>query len=220
MSVEQASRSKAEIAYHTIRSRILDGSYLPGHRLVLSRLADDLRISSLPVREALRRLEAEGLVDFTRNVGAIVASIDPGEYIETLQVLAILEGAATAESAPHLTAEQLAEARAINDRMRESVQQGDMRNFTVLNRSFHELVCCACPNGYLRETVSSEWVRLETIRRSTFGLMPGRPQQSIDEHERIIALIEAGASRNEIEQVAREHKLRTLRAFEARRGDG
>ncbi|BCB88234.1 hypothetical protein Psuf_055470 [Phytohabitans suffuscus] len=95
-----------------------------------------------------------------------------------------------------------------------------MRSFTVLNRSFHELVCSACPNGYLRETVSSEWVRLETIRRSTFGLMPGRPQQSVDEHERIIALIEAGASRNEIEHVAREHKLRTLRAFEARRADG
>ncbi|GAB3526942.1 GntR family transcriptional regulator [Phytohabitans suffuscus] len=220
MSVEQASRSKAEIAYHTIRSRILDGSYLPGHRLVLSRLAEDLRISSLPVREALRRLEAEGLVDFTRNVGAIVASIDPAEYVETLQVLAILEGAATAESAPHLTPDQLTEARTINARMRESVQQGDMRSFTVLNRSFHELVCSACPNGYLRETVSSEWVRLETIRRSTFGLMPGRPQQSVDEHERIIALIEAGASRNEIEHVAREHKLRTLRAFEARRADG
>jgi DNA-binding GntR family transcriptional regulator len=218
VSVEQASRSKAEIAYQTIRSRILDGSFLPGHRLVLSRLAEDLQISSLPVREALRRLEAEGLVDFTRNVGAIVASIDSTEYVQTLHVLAILEGAATAESAPHLQPGHLGQAREINAKMAGCLAQGDMRNFTVLNQSFHELICSACPNTYLRATLSREWVRLDAIRRSTFGLMPGRPQQSLAEHERIVALIEAGASPNEIERVAREHKLRTLRAFEARDG--
>nr|MDT0662574.1 GntR family transcriptional regulator [Micromonospora sp. DSM 115978] len=216
MSGGPVNISKAELAYQAIRSRILDGTYLPGYRLVLSRLAGDLHISSLPVREALRRLEAEGLVDFTPNVGALVAGIDPNEYAETLQVLAIMEGAATAEAAPHLTGAQLAEARVFTAQMKESLARGDLRSFTVHNRSFHELICSGCPNTYLRTLLGREWMRLDTIRRSAFGMMPGRPEQSIDEHERIVALIEAGASRNEIERVAREHKLRTLRAFTAR----
>lgn len=212
MSVGQADHSKADLAYEAIRTRILDGTYLPGYRLVLSRLADTLQISSLPVREALRRLEAEGLVAFTRNVGAIVAGIDQKEYVETLEVLAILEGVATAESAPHLTEEQLAQARAMIDEQTNCQLQGDLRRFTVLNRSFHELICSECPNAYLRATVS----RIEAIRRSALGMMPGRLEQSIAEHKRIVDLIEAGASRDEIERVAREHKLRTLHAFEGR----
>lgn len=216
MIVERGNYSKAEIAYQAIRSRILEGSYLPGHRLVLSRLAGDLQVSALPVREALRRLEAEGLVDFTPNVGAVVAAIDPDTYVETVEVLAIVEGAATAQAAPYLNSAQLTEARDVNARMKESLAVGDLRAFTLLNRSFHELICSACPNAYLRTTHSREWARLETIRRSAFGMMPGRPEQSIDEHERIVALIEAGASSNEIERVARDHKLRTLRAFAAR----
>jgi DNA-binding GntR family transcriptional regulator len=211
MSVTRADHSKADLAYEAIRSRILDGTYLPGYRLVLSRLADDLQISSLPVREALRRLEAEGLVGFTRNVGAVVTGIDQKEYVETLEVLAILEGAATAESAPHLSAEQLAQAREIIAEQVECQGRGDLRRFTTLNRTFHELVCSACPNTYLTTTLS----RIEAVRRSAFGMMPGRLEQSIAEHKQIVDLIEAGASPAEIERVAREHKLRTLRTFQA-----
>ena len=200
----------------TIRSAILDGTYPPGHRLVLSRLAEELQTSTLPIREALRRLEAEGLVTFTRNVGAEVARIDSSQYVDTVRVLAILEAAATAEAAPFLTTRQLADAREINTQMRVSLAQHALREFTLLNRSFHELICSGCPNAYLRETVSREWSRLEGIRRSTFGLIPDRPHQSIEEHDRIVALIEAGASPHEIENVARMHKLRTLLAFQAR----
>jgi DNA-binding GntR family transcriptional regulator len=216
MTVMRADHSKSELAYQAIRSRILDGTYPPERRLVLNRLADELEISSLPIREALRRLEAEGLVDFTRNVGAVVASIDPGQYVETLEVLTLLEAAATAESAPHLTAEQLGDAKAISNRMRACLGDGDLRGFTLLNRAFHEKICSACPNAYLLASMSREWTRLEAIRRSTFGMMPGRAEQSLDEHDRIIALIEAGASGSEIERAARDHKLHTLQAFEAR----
>ncbi len=62
--------SKSEAAYATISERINNGAYSPGYRLVLGTIAEELGCSVVPVREAIRRLEAEGLVNFTRNVGA------------------------------------------------------------------------------------------------------------------------------------------------------
>ena len=92
--------SKSEQAYQAVKSRIVEGTYTPGYRLVLGSIAKDLGFSVVPVREAIRRLEAEGLVKFERNVGATVAGIDPTEYLYTMQTLSIVEGAATALSAP------------------------------------------------------------------------------------------------------------------------
>src|SRR5262245_45003271 len=68
--------SRFELAYTTIRQRILNGAYGPGYRLVLDELAREIGMSPVPVREAVRRLEAEGYVDFQRNVGARVATFD------------------------------------------------------------------------------------------------------------------------------------------------
>ena len=65
-----ATQSKSELAYSWIRSRIEEGAFVPGYRLVLGAIAKELDISVVPVREAIRRLEAEALVTFERNVGA------------------------------------------------------------------------------------------------------------------------------------------------------
>jgi len=108
------SGSKSEQAYAAVKSRIVDGTYSPGYRLVLAKIAEDLGVSVVPVREAIRRLEAEGLVKFERNVGATVSGIDPTEYLYTMQTLSIVEGAATALSAPLIGAADVARARAVN----------------------------------------------------------------------------------------------------------
>lgn len=80
MKTEQAgvgspSLSKAEIAYRWIRERVADQTYQPGHKLVLAQIALELDTSVVPVREAIRRLEADGLVTFERNVGARVSTL-------------------------------------------------------------------------------------------------------------------------------------------------
>jgi regulator of RNase E activity RraA len=113
------------------------GRFGPGHRLVLARLAQELGVSVVPVREAIRRLEAEGFVTFERNVGAAVAGIDPVEYQHTMQTLSIIEGAATALAAPLLPPDALARARTLNGQMAECLRDFDPVRFTELNRSFH-----------------------------------------------------------------------------------
>src|SRR5690348_12410648 len=76
----ESDGSKADAAYEWIRAGILEGTYGAGHRLVLERLASEIGVSPVPVREALRRLEAEGYVEFQRNVGATVRTIDAAGY--------------------------------------------------------------------------------------------------------------------------------------------
>ncbi|MHA6667258.1 GntR family transcriptional regulator [Homoserinimonas sp. A447] len=204
---------KSQLAYQSIKQRISDGTFSPGYRLVLNRLADELGVSVVPVREAVRMLEAEGLVTFERNVGAQVAMLDPDEYRTTMQTLSLVEGYATATSAPFMTADDIARARAINKRMLDSLGHFDPVTFTRLNLDFHGVLFEHCPNAHVLELVHRGWARLRALRESTFSFVPGRAQGSVDEHTHLLDLIERGAEPLDIELAARNHRLATLDAF-------
>ncbi|MBB2967867.1 GntR family transcriptional regulator [Leifsonia aquatica] len=205
--------SRAVQAYDILRSRIMDGTYGAGYRLVIDQLAREHDISSVPWREALRRLEAEGWVDIVQNAGATVKTFDTNSWQRTMRLLARLEGLATALSAPNLTPEDIAAARQMNVRMREALRNLDTMQFGVLNRQFHELVCSKCDDPRLNELVMAEWVRMDLIRRSAYWYAPGRAMESVDEHDGILDLIEAGSDADTIEAAARDHDVKTLEAI-------
>lgn len=209
-----ASLSKAESAYRWIRERIADQTYEPGHKLVLAQIAVELDTSVVPVREAIRRLEADGLVTFERNVGARVAMVDQSSYVQSMEAVAILEGAATAQALEFLSDEDLDEAEAINERMRALLTNFDPTEFTRLNHEFHAALFRRCPNERLHSLVTVEWDRLAHLRNSTFSFVPDRAGGSVDEHARIVALIRARASAEEIERVVRSHRSATLRRYQ------
>ena len=208
-----ASLSKAQLAHQWIRARITDGSFSPGYRLVLGQIAREIGVSTVPVREAIRLLEAEGLVTFERNVGAQVAMLDATEYTHTMQTLALVEGYATALSAPRLDAETLLRARAINTEMAGCLHHFDPVRFTSLNREFHSALFEACSNAHILDLVQRGWSRLGTLRESTFSFVPGRAHESVAEHTALLDLIENGADPLQIELAARDHRLATLTAF-------
>lgn len=207
-----SSESKSEQAYRLIRSRIDSGQYVPGYRLVLAPIAAELDMSVVPVREAIRRLEAEQLVTFERNVGAQVSLVKETEYLHTMQTLALVEGAATALAAPHITTEQIGRARAINATMSESLTAFDPQRFTELNLEFHSVLFESCPNPHILDLVHRGWNRMKVLRNSSFSFVPGRAQQSVEEHELILRMIEDQAPAAEIEAVARAHRTTTLDA--------
>ncbi|MFJ6358149.1 GntR family transcriptional regulator [Pseudarthrobacter oxydans] len=212
-STAAAAGSKSEQAYQAVKARIVEGTYSPGYRLVLGSIAKDLGISVVPVREAIRRLEAEGLVTFERNVGATVAGIDPTEYLYTMQTLSIVEGAATALSAPLIDAVAISRARAVNEEMRECLHHFDPVRFTQLNQDFHSILFEHCPNPHILDLVHRGWNRLAALRSSTFRFVPGRAHESVNEHEALLQLIESGATADEIEKAARLHRSATLDAY-------
>ncbi|WP_127792828.1 GntR family transcriptional regulator [Agromyces sp. LHK192] len=204
--------SKSQRSYRFIRERIDDGRYVPGYRLVLAQIAGELDVSVVPVREAIRRLEAEGLVTFERNVGAQVALIQETEYLHTMQTLALVEGYATALAAPFLTPDHLERARAINDRMRRTLDDFDPHRFTELNLEFHSVLFEGCPNPHVLDLVHRGWNRMRVLRDSSFSFVPGRARESVEEHARIVDLIEQRADPLEIELAARSHRTTTLDA--------
>ncbi len=218
---DAATISKSEMVYRHLRDRVLDGTYVAGYRIVLDKIARELAVSPVPVREAVRRLEAEGLVVFTRNVGAEVAGINPRDYADAMQTLAYLEGAATSLAAPHLSPEEFAEVEAINDEMR-ALHRGafDPVRFTALNEQFHRVLCGPCPNAHLLDLVHREWQRMAMVRRTSFDRLPARPATSVAEHENLLALVREGGSAEEIEHAARAHKLRTMTEFLAQQAAG
>jgi len=209
--------SKSERAYQHIHDRIVRHQYTPGYRLVLGTIAEELGMSVVPVREAIRRLEAEGFVTFERNVGARVAVADETEYVFTMQTLSIVEGAAIALASPQLSADDLEQARRINERMRQLLDRFDPYEFTRLNQQFHTILFERCPNPHLLDLVHRGWRRLPGVRDSTFTFIPDRAVQSVDEHDEIVALIGNGAETLQIELAARNHRLRTLERFLAAR---
>ena len=208
-----AAGSKSQQAYEAVKARIVEGTYSPGYRLVLGSIAKDLGVSVVPVREAIRRLEAEGLVTFERNVGATVAGIDPTEYLYTMQTLSIVEGAATALSAPLIDTVAIARARAVNEEMRDCLNHFDPVRFTRLNQDFHSILFEHCPNPHILDLVHRGWNRLAALRSSTFRFVPGRAHESVNEHEALLQLIESGATADEIEKAARLHRSATLDAY-------
>lgn len=215
-----APLSKADHAYAMIRKKILDRHIAPGERLVIENLARELDVSVVPVREAIRRLEAEGYVTYTRNVGATMATIDLDRYPETVEALAVLEGVAIGLAAPHLTARDIKQARALNERLRRSVDALDPPRFTAVNQQFHRVLYERCPNRHILDMVVREWALLETTRRSAFAFIPERAIGSVAEHEQLVEMIETGRPSDEIEAFARNHRMKTARSLLRHIGDG
>lgn len=212
-----AVAGKQERVYSILRSRIVQGAYGPGHRLVIDGLARELEVSQMPVREAIRRLEAEGWVLYTRNQGAQVAPIDAVSWSEAMTTLAVLEGYATRLAAPHLAAEDLASMRAANQAMQSALHEFDLITASEHNQTFHGVVHARCPNAYLRRELSATQERLNTLRHTIFGHIPARGTASVAEHDELVAMLERGEEPAALERFARRHKLGTVAAFEARR---
>jgi DNA-binding GntR family transcriptional regulator len=217
--VSRPAGTKQQRVYQAVRERILSGAYSPGFRVVIDALAEEFEVSALPVREAIRRLEAEGLVVYRPNAGAQVAPADPGLFDEEMTVLAVLEGYATALAAPHLGKAGLKQLRAINDQMVAAVDRLDPLEFGRLNQEFHAVIYEHCPNSALVSMLRDVARRLDAIRRTVFVQIPYRGSQSVAEHSELIDLIAASAPAAKLEAKARAHKLHTVESFRDWRGE-
>jgi DNA-binding GntR family transcriptional regulator len=211
--------TKQERVYRVLRERILDGTYGPGYRVVIDALAGEFGVSALPVREAIRRLEAEGLVIFRPNAGAQVAPADPGLFDDEMTVLAVLEGYATALAAEQLGKAEIKRLSDLNAQMVEAIEHLDPLSFGRLNQEFHAIIYEHCPNAALVGLLRDVARRLDAIRRTVFVQIPYRGAESVAEHRRLIDLIASGAPAGKIEAAAREHKLNTVASFRAWRAE-
>jgi DNA-binding GntR family transcriptional regulator len=205
--------NKQERTYEILRDRIHNGAYPPMARLNIDALAREFGVSPIPVREALRRLEAQGWVQFKPNAGAIVSPVDATSWEQAMVALAILEGAATAEAQRHLRKSDFTRLRKIAATMES---QDDPVRFGQLNRRLHQAIVARCGNAWLLDLLSQTRDRLDRVRSTMFAYLPERTAEATREHARLIELLESGDPA-EVERYARWHKLQTVEAYRARR---
>jgi DNA-binding GntR family transcriptional regulator len=164
------------------------------------------------VREALRRLEAQGWVQFRPNAGAIVSPVDATSWEQAMVTLAVLEGAATAEAQPHLRKADFTRLR----KLAADMAPDDPVRFGRLNRRLHEMIVARCGNEWLLELLRQTHDRLDRVRSTMFAYLPERAAEAAREHTRLLELLESGDPA-ELERYARWHKLQTVEAYRARR---
>lgn len=211
-----AGESKQDLVYEQVHARLSEGAYPAGHRVSVAQISRELGVSTIPVREALRRLEAEGWLEHAPNAGMRVAARDIEAWVDMMTPFAVLSGFATAEAAAALRTDGgLDELRAINDAMRDALAVDDYAGVTEGNWRFHQRIFDSTPHPELRRSLSETWQRLQVMRRELYGTIPLRAMQSLTEHDELIDLLEQEAGSFEIEAVARAHTLRTVAASRA-----
>ncbi|MUV38991.1 HTH-type transcriptional repressor RspR [Lentibacillus sp. JNUCC-1] len=209
--------NKQQKAYRMIKARIIERIYAPGQRIVIDQHAKEFETSQIPVREALRQLEAEELIVYKPNIGPVVAEVNESDYSDALRTLSVLEGYATALAAGQLSQETIGYLKEKHIHMKEALEDFDILRYATLNSDFHQLITDACGNPYLIRLIRDTWQRLDSIRGPGSMMYSGRVKESVAEHQQLINMLETNASPNEIEQLARHHKLRTAENFEKRR---
>jgi DNA-binding GntR family transcriptional regulator len=147
-----------------VRDAILDGRLGPGVRIRQEALARRFGVSRIPVREALRLLESQGLVTLVPHSGARVARLDLAEHLELYLIREALEPLAIAESAPHLTDEQLAELHELADEVEAA--RDDEQRWLELDRRFHLGSYAAAPLPRLLGMIEELWNTTQHYRRA------------------------------------------------------
>lgn len=177
--------------YSHLRAGILDNTYRPGAPLPEEAMAEKLHVSRVPVREALRRLSAEGLVVIKPRQGATVTELTAKQFLDAYQVREALEVLAVRLAVPRLTPADLAELDALQEAMQTAAAAGNSNDFFVANAEFHGFLVDKSDNGDLKSTYESLIDRMRRYRNPSLDLRGGMTQ-SIDEHAAILMAIHAG----------------------------
>lgn len=186
-SVEIAPHGTASESICTaLRKAILEDQLPAGRSLPQSELATGFGVSIIPVREALKHLEAEGLVAFTPNKGALVLGMDAADILEYSQIRALLEEQAAAEGVRNMTRVNFARVEDAYEAFVAGLDgpQGMIRS-GALNRAFHNAIYEAAPRPRLLEMIEDLHTRLDRYIRGHL-VLEGRKDITNDEHKAIL----------------------------------
>jgi DNA-binding GntR family transcriptional regulator len=198
-------QSVVDHVYSALRERILSGELPRGTKLRQASLAEELGVSRTPLREALRRLATEGLVEFSPNRGATVSELDFGDMRHAWSARVALEPGAARLAAERRDDEAITAMREV---VAEQRRVGNDRDASfAANRRFHLRLAAASGNPHLTRFAEMLWVpRIGVPIYQAQAVEPRGPQAWADEHEHIVDAIAAGDG-DAAERLTREHVL-------------
>jgi DNA-binding GntR family transcriptional regulator len=202
-----AVRSKRDLVVAEIREAILNGELAPGVRLVIDDLAEKLGVSTIPVREALQQLHADGYIVFEPFIGARVAEIAAESIVEVFTLLEAMEVTSSRMACGRLGPEELADLETIVARM--DTLTSDAEAWSQENRHFHEFICARA--GTLITKVLDHWDRLHRhfLKEVFVSHLPIAQKQ----HWQILRAIRSGDA-DQVERLVRKHNQSALCAYQ------
>jgi DNA-binding GntR family transcriptional regulator len=175
-----------------IQTRIITGDIPPGARLRQEQLAAEYELSRTPIREALRKLQAEGTVELVPNQGAVVRGTTVRDVREGYEVRAELEGMAAALAATWITDEHLTQLREAEELFRRAIEDSQPDTWARANDQFHDAVQAAAGNDALRRTIRD--LHKAFPRRLTWGALEADSKllaANVEQHHEILRAIES-----------------------------
>ncbi|MCV7420264.1 GntR family transcriptional regulator [Mycobacterium yunnanensis] len=201
-------------AFTAIRAAIVDGTLQPEERLVDAELSEWLGVSRTPIREALARLDAAGLVRTRPGQYTIVSPLDTRAMTDAQGVAAAMHELAVRDAVPHMGPEHIAAMRSANERFDAALHDADVDAAIASDDAFHDVAVQLCANQAVRAVLDQYSPLLRRMERARFASSIGR--DSVAQHTRMVDLAEAGNA----EGAAREARLNWLAlTWDSTRGD-
>jgi len=179
-----------EQTYQNLKTMIVEGAITPGSKLNERALAETLSVSRTPIREAIRRLAAAGLVELINNRGAIVPKLNKEDVLNAFELMAELEGFSGELAAKRITKEALSEIEALHYEMLACYSRKDLSGYYKLNSQIHQHINLAAGNPVLTNTYSQVNARIQALRfRSNQDQT--KWDEAVLEHGEMIAALKA-----------------------------
>ena len=189
MSTETEDLSHGEIAYQKLMAAIRAGDFQPGDRLREIDVATRLSLSRTPVREALRRLEAEGIVEHRARIGAIIRTLDHAEVVELYEMRIVLERTAAELAARHAVPAEIDAMEELNAAIGDAID--DPARAAAINHDFHRMIYAATRNRFLLGAARALNNALMLLGPTTLA-DAARIKTVCDQHAGIVAAIREG----------------------------
>lgn len=197
--------------YHALREAILTGKLKPGERMVERNLARQLGVSRTPVREAIRKLELEGLVEHIPRRGVVVARISKKEAWEIYSIRAVLEGLAARLAAENITLKQLERLEELVKGMEEARAQKDTEELQRLHMEYNELIYQAAESPRLHQMIINLVEYIVGFTKVGYAV-PGRIHAATREHRELLEALKARDAER-AETLARQHIENSRQAY-------
>ena len=212
--------TKQQFVYSTLRESILRCEVAPGTRLVIDDLAKQFRVSIIPVREALRLLQSEGLVQSVAHVGATVAPISHASVVEVFTLLEGLEIVAARAAAARSTAADIGTLRELLSEMDRALEAGSPQRWAEINTRFHLAIARLADMPILMDMMQRAVDYWDRVRRFYFrDVLIHRTRLAQTEHHAIVQQMEA-RDFPALERTIREHNQGALAAYTAHLAGG
>ncbi|MGI6777275.1 MAG: GntR family transcriptional regulator [Acetivibrionales bacterium] len=178
-----------------LENDILNGIYTSGDNLIETKLSNELGVSRTPIREAIRQLELEGLVQLIPNKGAIVKGISTQDIEDIYTIRMLIEGLAAKWATEKITQKELEELKETVEFEEFYTQKGDTNQLLKLDSKFHEIIFSSCKSRPLQHILCMFHHNIQKARSGSFA-MPGRAYKVLEEHKAILqAIVEGDADK-------------------------